>query len=34
MPKKVEKITTLIIDVGLAPARSANGFLGINDNIN
>lgn len=27
-PRKVAKITTLMIDVGLAPVRSANGFSG------
>ena len=26
--EKVAKITTLMIDVGLAPVRSANGFSG------
>ncbi|MNV87232.1 hypothetical protein D3C71_1813400 [compost metagenome] len=30
-PRKVAKITTLMIEVGLAPVRSANGFLGMKD---
>ncbi|MNI94983.1 hypothetical protein D3C73_1531730 [compost metagenome] len=30
-PRNAAKITTLMIEVGLARARSANGFCGMND---
>ena len=33
-PRKAANITTLMIEVGLARARSANGFCGINDSSN
>ena len=30
-PRKAAKITTLMMEVGLAPDRSAKGFLGMKD---
>ncbi|MNC43202.1 hypothetical protein D3C75_920540 [compost metagenome] len=32
-PRKAAKITTLIMEVGFAPVRSANGFFGTKDRI-